>query len=163
MSLSERSLELSYIAISCGRIGKDFNDPRLLQQGWRAYCGGMRELQRALTDPQRTWTVETLAASQLLGMYELFEGVTPGFTAWMTHVRGATKLIEARGPGSYSNDLAYRLFLGHRLQEVRQFVRFLRDKLTLNIRSSLPCARAHRVPSLPSCGVRCLFSIVLKI
>lgn len=118
MSMSERSLELSYIAVSCGRIGKDCNDPRLLQQGWKAYCAGIRELQKALMDSRRTWTSETLAASLLLALYEIFEGVSPGFTAWMTHIRGATKLIEARGPESHSDEVAHRLFLGHRLQEV---------------------------------------------
>lgn len=131
MSMSERSLELSYVAVSCGRIGKDMDDPRLLQQGWKAYCAGIQELQRALLDPNRMLSDETLAASMMLALYEVFEGVSPGYTAWMTHVRGATKLMVARQPASHSSELAHRLFLGHRLQEVsRTFISSECERLT---------------------------------
>ena len=118
LSMSEPALELSFLSVSAARIGHDFNDPRLLQEGWKAYCAGMRELHRALMDPKRLPTNEVLSASGMLAMYEVYEGVSPGFTAWMTHIQGASHILSIRGPEMCGSDTAYRLLLGQRIQEV---------------------------------------------
>ncbi|KAL9106212.1 MAG: hypothetical protein Q9227_008745 [Pyrenula ochraceoflavens] len=117
LSMSEPALELSFLSVSSARLGHDFNDPRLLQQGWQAYCSGMRELHKALMDPRRLYTDEVLSASGMLALYEAFEGVSPGFTAWMTHIQGSTRILGIRGPASSMTDTGYMLLLGQRIQE----------------------------------------------
>jgi hypothetical protein len=60
--LRSAALETSVLAVSTAKVGRMNNDPVLLQQGFKLYTQGLRELQRALWDPKLMYMDETVAA-----------------------------------------------------------------------------------------------------
>jgi Fungal specific transcription factor domain/Fungal Zn(2)-Cys(6) binuclear cluster domain len=119
---NDPSLQLAYLAASCSRIGHDNHDDNLLASSKKFYGKALREVQRAISDPKRRYTEETLLACSTLGLYEIFESQTsavaqPGSTpnGWLSHSAGVARLLEARGPESYSTDRGHPIFLHTRI------------------------------------------------
>lgn len=119
---NDLSLQLAYLATSCSRIGHDNHDENLLVSGKKFYGKALREVQRAISDPKRRHTEETLLACSTLGLYEMFEaqisppgqlGSTPN--GWLSHAAGVARLLEARGPESYTTDKGHPIFLHTRI------------------------------------------------
>jgi Fungal specific transcription factor domain/Fungal Zn(2)-Cys(6) binuclear cluster domain len=119
---NDPSLQLAYLAASCSRIGHDNHDDNLLASSKKFYGKALREVQRAISDPKRRYTEETLLACSTLGLYEIFEaqasasaqrGSTPN--GWLSHSAGVARLLEARGPESYSTDRGHPIFLHTRI------------------------------------------------
>lgn len=119
---NDRSLQLAYLALSSCRLGhEDLNDD-LLASGKTFYGKALRELQRAISDPKRRHTEETLLACSTLGLYDIFDAQTPAsaqlnssLNGWLSHSAGVARLLEARGPESCTTDKGHQVFLHARI------------------------------------------------
>lgn len=119
---NDLSLQLAYLAISSSRIGHDNKDDNLLAASKKFYGKALREMQRAISDPKRRYREEPLLACSMLSLYEIFEAQKttdgqPGLTphGWLSHAAGVTRLLEARGPESYTTDKGHAVFLHARI------------------------------------------------
>lgn len=119
---NEPSLQIAYLALSSSRIGHDHGDDDLVAASRKFYSKALRELQRALASPKRRHTEETLLACSTLGLYEIFEAktsravqVSPAINGWLSHATGVGRLLEARGPDSYTTDKGHTIFLHARI------------------------------------------------
>ena len=119
---NDPSLQLAYLAASCSRVGHDNHDDNLLASSKRFYGKALREVQRSISDPKRRYTEETLLACSVLGLYEIFEAQTTALArrgstpnGWLSHAAGVARLLEARGPESYSTDRGHPIFLHTRV------------------------------------------------
>ncbi|KAI9819123.1 MAG: hypothetical protein M1827_007279 [Pycnora praestabilis] len=107
-------------ALSVARIGRLEDDSNLARAAMSLYGKALWELQRALWDETLMYRDETLAASMVLGMYEVLFG--QNVTAWLSHGGGTARLIQLRGPQLHQTPLAHQLFLGYRFTGVVQGV-----------------------------------------
>jgi Fungal specific transcription factor domain/Fungal Zn(2)-Cys(6) binuclear cluster domain len=119
---NDLSLQFAYLALSSSRVGHDNHDAELLASAGKFYGKAIRELQRALADPKRRYTDEVILACSLLGLYEIFEAQTSAIirsnnttNGWLSHMAGAARLLEARGPQSFTTDMAHQVFLNARI------------------------------------------------
>ena len=113
------ALETSVLAVTLAKFGRHNGDPVLVHESLKFYTQGLWELQKALWDPKLMYRDETLAACMLLTGYELAECPNQTIDAWAAHMKGCARLVELRGPSSYTSDLGSGMFLSWRLQEVR--------------------------------------------
>jgi Fungal specific transcription factor domain len=118
---NDASLRLSYFALSTARLGHDNHDDNLLASSKRFYCKALGEMQLAISDPRRRHKEETLLACFALSLYEMFEAQTLALqvsgmpNGWLSHAAGIGRLIEARGPESFTTDKAHPVFLQARI------------------------------------------------
>ncbi|CAN8097008.1 unnamed protein product [Discula destructiva] len=81
-------------------VGKAKRDPADIRRSRDIYGQSLGALQIALNHPVAWQSTETLAATVLCSIFEMFAGTQDPLT-WMLHVSGVSKLIEARGPASF--------------------------------------------------------------
>lgn len=82
-------------------VGKAKGDRSQVSMSRYLYGRSLAGLQRALNHPVAWKTAETLAATMLCCLFELFAG-TSNPLSWMMHAAGVSKLVQVRGPGSFS-------------------------------------------------------------
>lgn len=82
-------------------VGKAKGDQALVSRSRDLYGRSLAGLQRALNHPVAWKSAETLAATMLCCLFELFAG-TSNPLSWMMHAAGVSKLVQARGPSSFS-------------------------------------------------------------
>ncbi|GAM91573.1 hypothetical protein ANO11243_096250 [Dothideomycetidae sp. 11243] len=87
-------------------------DPKLERTSLRLYTACLRSLQRALRDPTECTKPEVLCATQLLGLYELFNPDAES-SAYAHHLDGCVRLIRHRSPTSFTTDFEKALFAAH--------------------------------------------------
>jgi hypothetical protein len=112
------ALETSLLAVTLAKLGRRCHDSVLVHESLQFYTQALWELQKALWDPKLMYRDETLAACMLLTAYEVTECPTQTVYAWANHMKGCARLVELRGPKSYSSDFSSGLFLTWRLGEV---------------------------------------------
>ncbi len=119
---NDLSLQLAYLALSSSRIGHDNQDDNLLAVSKKFYGKALREMQRAISDPNRRYTEEMLFACSTLSLYEIFEAQTSSAAqvsstpnGWLSHAAGVARMLEARGPDSYTTDKGRTVFLHTRV------------------------------------------------
>lgn len=119
---NDLSLQLAYLALSSSRIGRANHDDNLLASSKKFYGKALRETQRAIADPKRRHTEETLLACSTLSLFEIFETQRPpkgasqsGPHGWLSHAAGVARLLEARGPESYTTEKGHAVFLHSRI------------------------------------------------
>ena len=112
------ALQRSILAMCAARIGRIHNDEALIQKSLRLYTEGLRELQKALYDPNLMYSNQTLGACMALASYELLE--CPGGTkyAYASHRSGCARLIQLRGPNAHVSGLGHQMFIAFRLQTI---------------------------------------------
>ena len=115
---NDLSLQLAFLALSSSRIGHDSHDGNLVASSQSLYGKALREMQRAISNPKRRNTDEVILACSTMGMYEIFEtqalaAVQPGTTphGWLSHAAGVGRLLEARGPESFTTAKGHAIFL----------------------------------------------------
>ncbi|KAI1323892.1 hypothetical protein F5Y16DRAFT_327734 [Xylariaceae sp. FL0255] len=76
------------------------------------YGKSLRSLQNAVDDPTSRHTAETLCAIGILALFEILNSSEGNL--WGRHMRGASRLIQSRGPDSFTTefDLALLVLLG---------------------------------------------------
>ena len=82
-------------------VGKAKGDRALVSKSRDLYGRSLAGLQRALNHPVAWKSAETLAATMLCCLFELFAG-TSNPLSWMMHAAGVSKLVQTRGPSSFS-------------------------------------------------------------
>jgi Fungal specific transcription factor domain/Fungal Zn(2)-Cys(6) binuclear cluster domain len=119
---NDLSLQLGYLAVSSSRIGHNNHDENLLAASKVFYGKALREMQRAISDPQRRYREETLLACSTLSIYEMFEAHTSAAmrvgsapNGWLLHAAAVSRLLEARGPQNYTTDKGHSVFLHARV------------------------------------------------
>lgn len=96
-----QTLDTAMSAYLLQMIGKAKGDQAQLSRSRDVYGRSLAGLQRALNHPVAWKSAETLAATMLCCLFELFAG-TSNPLSWMMHAVGVSKLIQARGPKSFS-------------------------------------------------------------
>lgn len=81
-------------------VGKAKGDRAQVSRSRDVYGRSLVGLQHALNHPVAWKSAETLAATMLCCLFELFAGTTNPLS-WMMHAAGVSKLVQARGPGSF--------------------------------------------------------------
>ena len=97
-------------ALSMTRLGRIQKNPDLLLRGIQRYGDALREVQKALWNPDDMWKIQTLAATKVLGLYEIHENSTESVQGWTLHEEGLQRLYRLRGPERYLSPLARLLF-----------------------------------------------------
>lgn len=113
------ALETSLLALSTAQLGRSHDSNDLIIESRRLYCQSLRELGKALKDPELVYRDETLAACVSLSLYEVIECPSENDKGLITHSNGCMRLVEARGPDAHSSELAHQLFLTCRYNSVR--------------------------------------------
>jgi Fungal specific transcription factor domain len=118
LSTRTRALEVSTLALCTARVGRLHDDPVLVNESMELYGQGLRELQKALWDPNMMYKDETLAACIALSMYEVLECPLKNSSGWVTHSQGCARLVQLRGPKAHISALGHQLFLSARFMLV---------------------------------------------
>ena len=82
-------------------VGKAKGDQAQVSRSRDLYGRSLAGLQHTLNHPVAWKSAETLAATMLCCLFELFAG-TSNSLSWMMHAAGVSKLVQARGPSSFS-------------------------------------------------------------
>jgi hypothetical protein len=112
---TEPSLERAFSALSIARVGRDNEDDRLVRESTKLYGKALKDLQKALYDPSRMYSDEVLTACMVLSLYEVFEGSAGKDFGWVSHTKGAARLVQLRGAHRHATRQAHHVFLGSRL------------------------------------------------
>lgn len=94
-------LDMAMSAYLLQLVGKAKGDRAQVSRSRDVYGRSLVGLQHALNHPVAWKSAETLAATMLCCLFELFAGTTTPLS-WMMHAAGVSKLVEARGPSSFS-------------------------------------------------------------
>jgi hypothetical protein len=85
-------------------VGKAKGDAVQVSMSRHLYGRSLAGLQRALNHPVAWRSAETLVATMLCCLFELFAG-TSNPLSWMMHAAGVSRLVQARGPSSFSTPI----------------------------------------------------------
>ncbi|KAL8874590.1 MAG: hypothetical protein Q9174_000117 [Haloplaca sp. 1 TL-2023] len=123
LDLNDSALKPAVLALCLARIGESRDDRPLREHAVKLYCTALKEMSRALQDKKRIHTDEILAAGKMMSQYEMFHGSTaPKMEArgsnWRSHILGAIKLIEIRGPRAHATSDAHDLFVDTRIAAI---------------------------------------------
>lgn len=98
----------AFEAVSVTFFGRSVQDSRAEAAGMKLYPRVLRSLQDALLDPERSRSEATLVTVTLLLAFESIERTSQdGVSA---HVKGATQLIQHRGPENHMYGVEHLLF-----------------------------------------------------
>ncbi|KAF2277064.1 uncharacterized protein EI97DRAFT_308006 [Westerdykella ornata] len=100
-------------AVSMAQLAVDNKNYPLIYRTRSTYGTALSHLMRAISHPEHSLTDETLLATYLLGLYEVFVGVT-GMSGFYYHVQGLLHLLRLRGPSGIKTPLALDVFHGVR-------------------------------------------------
>ncbi|KAF2751442.1 hypothetical protein M011DRAFT_395178 [Sporormia fimetaria CBS 119925] len=100
-------------AVSMAQLAVDNKNYPLIYRTRSTYGTALSVLLRAIMDPRDSLADETLLATYMLGLYEIFVGVTGGH-GFFYHVQGLLHLLRLRGPASIKSQMAVDVFHGVR-------------------------------------------------
>lgn len=98
---NSQALDTAISAYLLQMAGKAKGDAAQISRSRDLYGRSLSGLQRALNHPVAWKSAETLATTMLCCLFELFAG-TLNPLSWMMHATGVAKLVQARGPASFS-------------------------------------------------------------
>ena len=110
-------------ALSLTCLGELSRDVQMLRQGTKLYGSVLVMLNETLRQNAAGCNVHVLAAIQMMGLYEQFNGFSTSATRrqsrnWQAHVLGIRKLIEIAGPDAFMSE---RAFLTYQACQSAQF------------------------------------------
>ncbi|KAF2875274.1 hypothetical protein BDV95DRAFT_312715 [Massariosphaeria phaeospora] len=101
-------------ALSAAQLAVSDKTNVLINRSRSLYGTALSQLMKAISEPERAVENETLLATYLLTLYEVFVGVTAGH-GFFFHVQGLLHLLQQRGPASFGHSrLDMQLFHGIR-------------------------------------------------
>ena len=118
ISRPTKALEVSMTALCMVSLGRRNEDPVLVHRSLGLYAQALREMQKALWDPQLMYIDDTFGACMALAMYELLGCPDASRRAYSSHQGGLARLVELRGPEAHATGFARQLFLAFRTQNV---------------------------------------------
>ncbi|KAK3943018.1 hypothetical protein QBC46DRAFT_378732 [Diplogelasinospora grovesii] len=101
------ALDSAMAAFTMHLLGKAENDERLVGESRSVYGQSLSALQRALNHAAEWKSSETLCATMILTLFELFAGTsdpsrgTADPRSWMKHASGVSWLLQQRGPDAH--------------------------------------------------------------
>ncbi|KAL1622150.1 hypothetical protein SLS54_005217 [Diplodia seriata] len=124
----ETTLKYALLAISLATVGRQRGDFWMVSQGYASHGRALREMAYALQTTERAQTDELIAASKLLGLFEILFGADDkdAFAqarSWSSHVKGEMVLFQARGPHAHIQGNAHALFVDGRFNTMIQAAR----------------------------------------
>ncbi|OJD37392.1 c6 zinc finger domain protein [Diplodia corticola] len=124
----EPSLKHALLAMSLAVIGRQRDDAWMLSQGYASHGAALREMSQALQIPARAPRDELVAASKLMGLFEILFGADDKddfaqARSWGSHVKGEQLLVAARGPHAHVHGNAHALFVDGRFNMMIQAAR----------------------------------------
>ncbi|TVY14996.1 hypothetical protein LARI1_G006930 [Lachnellula arida] len=90
------ALEYAKQALFLARVGKLANDKFIITQGNMRYVYALKELQRALLNDHQVTRDETLAACQVLILFEVLQSTGSAVKGQISHMSGIVKLLKYR-------------------------------------------------------------------
>lgn len=99
-------------AVSLAGLGQAQHYEPLLGKANKSYVHALQATNAALADPTRATRDSTLAAVQLLGVYETITCMAPSsLDSWCNHVQGASTLLRLRGKKQFKTAVGLRMFM----------------------------------------------------
>ncbi|CAH0000644.1 unnamed protein product [Clonostachys byssicola] len=99
---AKATLDSAAASLILHMLGKAKGDTRLVGESRSLYGQSLMALQSALNHKTEWKASETLSASTVLCLFELFAG-TKSAVSWMEHAKGVTWLIQQRGPECFKD------------------------------------------------------------
>ncbi|CAI6096108.1 unnamed protein product [Clonostachys chloroleuca] len=99
---AKATLDSAATSLILHMLGKATGDTRLVGESRSLYGQSLMALQSALNHRTEWKASETLSASTVLCLFELFAG-TKSAVSWMEHAKGVTWLIQQRGPECFKD------------------------------------------------------------
>ncbi|CAH0053686.1 unnamed protein product [Clonostachys solani] len=99
---AKATLDSAATSLILHMLGKTIGDARLVGESRSLYGQSLMALQSALNHKTEWKASETLSASTVLCLFELFAG-TKSAVSWMEHAKGVTWLIQQRGPECFKD------------------------------------------------------------
>ncbi|VUC36209.1 unnamed protein product [Clonostachys rosea] len=99
---AKATLDSAATSLILHMLGKTTGDSRLVGESRSLYGQSLMALQLALNHKTEWRASETLSASTVLCLFELFAG-TKSAVSWMEHAKGVTWLIQQRGPECFKD------------------------------------------------------------
>lgn len=103
-------------------MGRQDENPYLVEASRKIYIQGLQEVQQSVNDPDTALLDETLSACIGLILYEALECPDGGYSAYHKHVDGCSALIKLRGIYAHRDGVGHDLFRGFRYIAVRAFL-----------------------------------------
>ncbi|KAB5570190.1 hypothetical protein GE09DRAFT_698513 [Coniochaeta sp. 2T2.1] len=97
------TLDSAMAAFTLHLLGKAKQDDVLIGESRAIYGQALVTLQRTLNHPAEWKSSETLCATMILSLFELFAG-TKDASSWMKHAAGVSWLLQQRGPEAHRDD-----------------------------------------------------------
>lgn len=118
------------MALALAKLGDLYHDPALTHESLKLYNHGLRQLQKALWDPDLMFHDHTLTSCIALATYEMSQCPNQSKDAYISHTSGCAKLVQLRGPEAHMDGLAHHVFIHFRTQGVRTRRRYREGPLT---------------------------------
>ena len=101
-------------------MGRQNEDPYLMDASRKLYVQGLKECQQSINDPGIALSDETLSACIGLIIYEALECPDRSYSAYHKHIDGCSALIKLRGIDAHRDGVGHDLFRGFRYIAVRR-------------------------------------------
>ncbi len=112
------ALESSLLAVCTARLGRENGQEDLAARSLTLYTESLRELHRAVLNPDTRCHGHTLAACMALTMYEMSECPGKEISGYHAHISGALHLLRIRGPSAHKDGIGHSVFSSLRLHGV---------------------------------------------
>ncbi|KAJ5259420.1 hypothetical protein N7478_012401 [Penicillium angulare] len=116
---STKAMRASMAAVASAMLCRVRKVTALKEIARKEYCSALELLNSALVSVEEAKSNQALGAVVLLAIYEIVTSRAPqDIDSWTNHIRGATALLEMRGPEQLNTEAGLRLFLHLRYQIV---------------------------------------------
>ena len=113
-------LDESMRACTLAHIGRLHNSSVFMHEAQIHYGRALRHLNDSLQDPSRSFASETLGATILLSIFEMF--ASSSNQSWIRHADGVGTLMKLRGPHRHRTGIDREMFLAYRRTLVAQAI-----------------------------------------
>ncbi|KAF2686404.1 hypothetical protein K458DRAFT_402865 [Lentithecium fluviatile CBS 122367] len=96
-------------ALSAAQLAVNNRNYPLINRSRSLYGGALTQMLSAIQSPARAMEDDTLFATYLLTLYEVFVGISNGH-GFFYHVQGLLHLVKLRGPKSFKTRLSMQIF-----------------------------------------------------
>ncbi|KAK5997092.1 hypothetical protein PT974_02444 [Cladobotryum mycophilum] len=110
---SEIAVRYVAIATAASMLGQSRKDAQLYSKGFQVYNWSIREMVKAIRQPERAKSDGLLVAARLMALYEILFGPGVKFehSGWKGHIDGQVALLLARGSESCKTGIGHQLFV----------------------------------------------------
>ncbi|KAF2638508.1 hypothetical protein P280DRAFT_71981 [Massarina eburnea CBS 473.64] len=107
--VTSQTLLAAVDALSAAQLAVSNRNYPLINRSRSLYGTALSQMLKAIQDPARALEDETLLATYLLTLYEVFVGLTNGH-GFFYHVQGLLHLLKQRGPNSFQSRFSLMIY-----------------------------------------------------